>query len=147
MQQREQLRDIRHIDPQSFERDLIEKLAEINVQHDVNTIYNYYTDAVNYITNKHAPVTTWIRRKRERQPWFTDDIHHARQLRKANERHWRATGLEVHWQIYVQHINMMIINMMLTETKRKLYCDNLTIGDPNTCFIILNSFKTISKKY
>ena len=61
MQQREQLRDMRHIDQQSFERDLAEKLAEINLQHDVNTIYNSYTDAVNYIMNKHAPVKTRIR--------------------------------------------------------------------------------------
>ena len=43
MQQREQLRDIRHIDQQTFERNLVEKLAEINLQHDVNTIYNSYT--------------------------------------------------------------------------------------------------------
>ena len=100
MQQREQLRDIRHIEQQSFERDLVEKLAEINLQHDVNTIYNSYTDAVNYIMNKHATVKTRVRRNRERQPWFTDDILHARQLRKANERRWRATGLEVQQIMY-----------------------------------------------
>ena len=56
MQQMEQLRGIRHIDQQSFGRDLVEKIAEINLQHDVNTIYNTYTDAVNYIMNKHASV-------------------------------------------------------------------------------------------
>ena len=78
IQQREQLRDIRHIDQQSFEKDLVEKLAEIDLQHDVNTIYNSYTDAVNYVMKKHALVKTRIRRNRVRQLWFTDDIHHAR---------------------------------------------------------------------
>ena len=92
---------MRHSNQQSFERDLVEKLAKIDLQHDVSTIHNFYKDAVNYIMNKHAPVKTRIRRSRERQPWFTDDIHHGRQLRKANERHWRATGLEVHRQIYM----------------------------------------------
>ena len=38
MQQREQLRDMRHIDQQSFEIDLVEKLAKIDLQHDVSTI-------------------------------------------------------------------------------------------------------------
>ena len=144
MQQREQLRDIRHIDQQSFERDLVEKLAEINLQHDVNTIYRYnsYTDAVNYIMNRHAPVKTQVRRNRERQPWLTDDIHHARQLREANERRWRATGLDVHRQIYVQHRSK--VNMMITEAKRKFHCDKLTTGDPKTCFIILNSLLKLS---
>ena len=104
MQQREQLIAISgHIYQQVLERDLVEKLAEIKLQHDVNTNHNSYTDAINYIMNKHAPVKTRVRRNRERQSWFTDDIHHARQLRKANERRWRATGLEVHRQIYVQH--------------------------------------------
>ena len=65
-------------------------------------------------------------------------------MRKANEKRCKATGLEVHRQIYLQHRSQ--VNMMIKEAKIKLYCNKLTTGDPKTCFTILNSLLKLSAK-
>ena len=43
----------------------------------------------------HAPLTVRMKACRRKEPWYNENIHEARALRRANEKRWRTTKLEV----------------------------------------------------
>ena len=86
-----------------LETDLSSRLASIDTTLDVNTMVGQYEHAVLSTIDLHAPVTVRMKACRRKEPWYNDDIHQARTLRRANEKRWRTTKLEVHRQIFVEH--------------------------------------------
>ena len=90
------LRDIRGINHDRFEADLLEHLASVDINMDVSAVVDQYEYAVISTVDVHAPVTTRMKTSRRNEPWYNDDIHNARGLRRSNEKRWRKTKLEIH---------------------------------------------------
>ena len=93
------LRDIRGINHDRFEADLLEHLASVDINMDVSAVVDQYEYALISTVDVHAPVTTRMKTSRRKEPWYNDDIHNARALRRSNEKRWRKTKLEIHRQI------------------------------------------------
>ena len=132
-----QLRDFRGLDLVRLETDLSSRLASIDTTLDVNTMVGQYEHAVLSTIDLHAPVTVIMKACRRKEPWYNDDIHQARALRRANENRWRTTKLEVHRQIFVEH--RTAVNNMIKRAKRAHYESVLSSLDQRTCFRVVNT--------
>ena len=67
---------------------------------------------------------------RRKEPWYNDNIHEARALRRATEKRWRSTKLVVHRQIFVEH--RTAVNNMIKRAKRAYYESVLSSLDQRT---------------
>ena len=132
-----QLRDFRGIDFARLETDLSSRLAFVDTTLDVNTMVGQYEHAVLSTIDLHAPLTVRMKACRRKEPWYNDDIHGARALRRANEKRWRTTKLEVHRQIFVEH--RTAVNNMIKRAKRAHYESVLSSLDQRTCFRVVNT--------
>ena len=132
-----QLRDFRGLDLVRLETDLSSRLALIDTTLDVNTMVDQYEHAVLSTIDLHALVTVKMKACRRKEPWYNDDIHQARALRRANEKRWRTTKLEVHRQIFVEH--RTTVNNMIKRAKRAHYESVLSSLNQRTCFRVVNT--------
>ena len=131
------LRDIRGINHDRFEADLLEHLGSVDINMDVSAVVDQYEHAVISTVDVHAPVTTRMKTSRRKEPWYNDDIHNARALRRSNEMRLRKTKLQIHRHIYVQH--RTAVNAMITRAKRDHYESVLSSLDQRTCFRVVNT--------
>ena len=99
---------------------------------DVRAVVDQYEHAVISTVDVHAPVTSRIKMWRRKDPWYNDDIHNTRALRRSNEKRWRKTKLEFHRQICVQH--RTVVNAINTRVKRAHYESVFSSLDQWTCF-------------
>ena len=130
--QMRQVRNFKRMDHTSFEADLISELADVDTEQGVEIVLHQYEKAMKSSIDKHAPMRTRTTQSRKREPWYNDDIHNARQLRRINETRWRETKLEIHRQIFVQHRSE--VNTMISRAKQQYYEHKLAATDQKTCF-------------
>jgi len=71
----------------------------------VNTMVGQYEHAVLSTIDLHAPVTVRMKACQCKKSWYNGDNHGARALRRANEKRWRTTELEVHRHIFCSTSN------------------------------------------
>ncbi|XP_006823245.1 uncharacterized protein LOC100368499 [Saccoglossus kowalevskii] len=86
---------------------------------DLNSAVTTYNSAVPCLLNKHAPIKKRIITIRPDTKWYTAELNQAKNHRRATERKWRETRLEIHHQIYkdtCRHVNKLI-----RETKCSYY--------------------------
>ena len=114
-----QLRGFRGIDFVRLETVVSSRLAYKGTTLDVNTMVGQYEHAVLSTIDLHVPLTVRIKACRRKEPWYSDDIHGARALRRANEKKWRSTKFEVHRQIFVEH--RTAVNNMIKRVNRAHY--------------------------
>ena len=143
MRQVEHVRNYRDLDLVSFETDLRDKLTIVETESDVSTSMENYEETVKSVVDTHAPLTTRERKIRHREPWYNDDIHLARQVRRKNEMKWRRTKLEIHRQIYVHQRTE--VNKMIVKAKQAYYETELSTGDQKACFQVINKMVGTSK--
>ena len=70
-----------------------------------------YNTVLCNLLDKHAPIKKWTITVRPNTKWYTAEIHQAKKQRRAAERKWRQTRLEIHLQIYSdksKHVNKLI---------------------------------------
>ena len=134
--QMRQVRNFKRMDHASFEADLISELADVDTEQGVEIVLHQYEKALKSSIDKHAPMRTRTTQSRKREPWYNDDIHNARQLRRINETRWRETKLEIHLQIFVQHRSE--VNTMISRAKQQYYEHKLAATDQKTCFKVVS---------
>ena len=100
-------RDYRHVDLDIFKTDLHVALTshDDNNSDSVDNLLQQYQHSVSVTLDIHAPVVSRTRRSKKSQPWFNDETLSLRRKRRALERKWRLTGLEIDKQIYLSQIN------------------------------------------
>ena len=74
-------RKLRNIDLESFESDLSSQF-ESRCCTAADQLVDLYQHTITRVLDKHAPVKTVERTCRPRQPWYNDQIHEARHLRR-----------------------------------------------------------------
>ena len=131
-----QLRDFRGLDFVRLETDLSSHLASVDTTLDVNTMVGQYEHAVLPTIDLHAPLTVRMKVCRRKEPWYTHEDR-ALKLRRANEKRWRSTKLEVHRQIFVEH--RTAVNNMIKRAKRAHYESVLSSLDQRTCFRVVTT--------
>ena len=86
--QMRQMRNFKRMDHASFEADLISELANVDIEQGAEIVLHQYEKAMKSSMDKRAPMRTRTTQSRKREPWYNDDIHNARQLRRMHETRW-----------------------------------------------------------
>ena len=124
------VRNFKRMDHASFEADFISELANVVTELGAEIVLRQYEKAMKSSIDKHAPIRRRTTQSRKREPWYNDDIHNARQLRRINETRWRETRLDIYRQIFVQHRSEE--NTMISRAKQQYYEKKLAVTDQNT---------------
>ena len=112
-------RKLRAIDVTRFREDIL-SLPELNPSdRSLDGLVHAYTEGLRVLVDKHAPLKTKTIHLRPNCPWYTDELHEAKHLKRKLERKWRETGLVVHRLIYRQQCSAM--NKLLRQARTSYY--------------------------
>ncbi len=136
-------RKLRDIDLKSFESDLSSQF-ESHCCTTADQLVDLYQCTITRALDKYAPVRSVERTCRPRQPWYNDQIHEARRLRRKYERAWRKSKSDAHRELYVNQRNL--VNNLLDEAKQRYYKDQLEGADTKTVFKTVNTLLNRTNK-
>jgi hypothetical protein len=74
-----------------------------------------YNDGLKQILDVHAPQKSFSITCRPQAPWFTEALHILKKEKRAAERSWRKSGLEVHKQIYRQACSRLTRKLWISQ--------------------------------
>ncbi len=131
-------RKIKNIDTNAFMKDVNEKIKEIHMDQDLDTLVESYNNVLSDVLDKHAPLETKEITEREDTPWTTEEIRPLKTKRRSLERRSRRTGLLVHKQevrSFNREFNEFLENRR-AESYAKMIEDNSE--DPKALFKVMN---------
>ena len=117
-------RKLRSIDLPSFREDIVQGLTVNDHSESVSDLLNRYNVHLTSVLDKHAPKKEKSVVVRPLQPWFTDELHQAKNERRKAERLWRRTGLTVHKEIY--RAEKCKYNSLLLDSKATYFNERIT---------------------
>ncbi|XP_052791884.1 uncharacterized protein LOC128226025 [Mya arenaria] len=91
---------------------------------DIDTAVEEYSNILNAIIDKHAPLKTKTIVLRPSCPWYTESLHDAKHQKRKLERKWRDSKLAVDHQIYRQHCSE--VNKLLKQSRIDYYTSQIT---------------------
>jgi hypothetical protein len=93
-------------------------LDRIKSTSDVSEAVKIYNSVLEEMVNKHAPLCSKVRRRRQ-APWYNDSIRQAKRNRRQLERRWRKSKLFCHWEDYRVACNE--VNYKLKQAHQEYY--------------------------
>ena len=114
---------------------------------DLAELYNYELQHVldkhapEDVLDKHAPEVHRSITLRPHAPWFTDELWDAKREKRRCKRAYRASGLEVHKQIYREQCRRYIA--MLDQCKSKYYQFKIEIADQRKLFHMIDGMFSV----
>ena len=74
---------------------------------DVSALADKYPSTLLSLLDKHAPLRRRSITLRPAAPWYSEKINKEKVERRKLERQWRATGLAVHRELYVNQCTLV----------------------------------------
>ena len=102
----------------------------------MNSLLLNYNAIVSNCVEKFAPKRQCAQSNRKRNPWFNEEILHARRLRRQAERKWlKSYSDEDHdaFRASNRHVSDLIV-----RAKQKYFEDKLSKADTKTVFEVVN---------
>ncbi len=112
-------RHFKRMDIAQVSHDLTGALESLSPASDAASTVAYYNDMLSSLLNKHVPMKKQTVTIRPNTAWYSDDLRLAKKERKALERRWRKSKLEVDRQIYCAKRQQ--VNAMLRAAKHAYY--------------------------
>lgn len=139
-------RNFKNIDLDAFKNDFWSTMncEDCISEDDVNSVIINFENALSVTVDKHAPVIKKTRSSRIHQPWYSNEIHEARRVRRRYEKQWRKTGLEVHHQLYLEQLEL--VNTMIENAKKVYLQGKLKDADSKSMFRTVNSLLNNNNK-
>ena len=116
-------RKLRSIDINSFKQDIAKSDILHTSDTSVDRLVEAYSKGLCSLIDIHAPIKTKSIVIRPSCPWFTDELHDAKHLRRKHERKWRATKLSIDHQIYRNQC--AVVNRLLIKARLDYYSDKV----------------------
>ena len=88
---------------------------------DLDSLACNYNTTLSSVIESHAPLKTKTIVSRPTVPWYNDDIHKAKLLRRKAERKWKKTKRETDFQLFKKRRNH--VTHLLNDAKRKFFKD------------------------
>ncbi|PFX28819.1 RNA-directed DNA polymerase from mobile element jockey [Stylophora pistillata] len=88
---------------------------------DLDSLTCNYNTTLSGIIESHAPLKMKTIVSRPTVPWYNEDIHKAKLLRRKAERKWKKTKWEADFQLFKKRRNHL--THLLNEAKRKFFTD------------------------
>ena len=116
-------RKLRSIDVEHFKQDIIASTTLHPANGSVDELASAYSDGLSSLVDMHAPLRTKTIVLRPSCPWYSDDLHEAKHLRRKLERKWRCSKLTIDHQIYREQC--AIVNRLLKRTRVTYYSEKV----------------------
>ncbi len=117
-------RKLREINIEKFKQDITESEIQFENIHDPETLVQTYDTKLSALVDKHAPLRTKSITLRLTCPWYTDELHEAKHIKRNLERKWLKSRLTIDHEIYRNHCAKM--NKMLKKARVDFYSDKVT---------------------
>ena len=136
-------RKLRNIDMDSLRTDLKCLLIyNLNLDDPDEIVYHYNAD-LSDLLDKHAPERTHAVTLRPHSPWFNDSLRKLKTEKRRLERQWMKSGLEIHEQIFTNHVTEYYA--VVKATKTRYYKNKIVDADQNRLFKVIDSFFLVEK--
>ena len=127
-----------------FQRNYLKRLPiyNLNLDDPDEIVYHYNAD-LSDLLDKHAPERTHAVTLRSLSPWFNDSLKKLKTEKRRLERQWMKSGLEIHKQIFINHMTGYYAVVKATKTR---YLKNKIVdADQNRLFEAIDSFFHVEK--
>ena len=88
---------------------------------DIHELAKCYSETLESVINRHAPLRTKTIVARSHVPWFNNEVKSVKRERRRAERKWRRTRQLCDFQIYKSKKNYMIF--VMNRSRKKYYTD------------------------
>ena len=116
-------RKLRAIDIEAFKQDIMISPILCSTSGTVEDLVKAYSEGLSLLVDKHAPIQTKTITQRPNCPWYSDELHEAKHLRRKLERRWHKSRLTVDHQIYRDQC--IVMNRLLKKTRQTYYSDKI----------------------
>ena len=116
-------RKLRAIYVDTFKRDITDSTIMHPFNGSVNELANAYNNGLYSLVDKHAPLCTNIIVLRPSCPWYSNQLHEAKNLRQKLERKWRCSKLAIDHKLYREQC--VITNKLLQQTRISYYSEKI----------------------
>ena len=130
-------RNFKEMDIEGFKEALIDKVNNLSLTGDVDSILAAYNTAVAACVDEFAPQKSCLRSTRVRNPWFNEEILVARRVRRRTERKWIKSSSETDhtaFKLANRHVNDLIV-----KAKQKYFMELLCKANVKTVFQTVNN--------
>ena len=132
-----QYRKLKCIDLNQMSIDINDELKGV-CHSDVASAVDHYNNTLSQVLDTHAPLKSKSVVIHPEAPFYNDELDKAKKVKRASERKWRKTKLEVHRQIYIEKRNFA--NNLLASTKETYYLKKISdASDQKSLFQIVNT--------
>ena len=106
---------------------------------DVDEIVDTYSHVLTSLIDKHAPMRTKLITLRPSCPWYNQELHDAKHLRRKLERRWRKSRLTIDHEIY--RTQCSLVNKLLRHARINYYSEKLEAcgRDQKSLFKVTNT--------
>ena len=111
---------------------------------DADDLVNQFNLQLTSLLDSHAPARTRVVTVRPHAPWFNNTLRDEKKKKRACERKWRSTGLEIHKQIFLNYCSRY--QDLLKNTKEHYYRSRIRECDDSKLFSEVNKIIKPSTK-
>jgi hypothetical protein len=138
-------RDFSKFDTNTFCVDLEQCLSNMSdTVPSADYVVDQFATVCTTVLDNHAPLVTRSVSLRSRLPWFTEEIKHARQVRRRLERKWRKSKAVHDRDRYLDQLHL--VNDMITHAKTEFFKAKVADADSKDLFRTVNSLLNRSNK-
>ena len=138
-------RDFRKLDQRKFCDLLEDRFREIPKDcDDPDKLCDMFESITSSILDELCPTTTKERIVKARLPWYNDNIHQERRVRRQLERKWRKTRDEDDYSALL--VQKDRVNKLIVEAKQGFFTDKFLSSNTKEMFKTLNGLLNTSAK-
>ena len=116
----------------------------VSVSGDLDDLICQYNTVLSELLEKHAPLKKHMVTLRPAALWYTDAIRTEKRKRRKLERRWRASGLTVHREVYVNQCKL--VNKCIFDAKMGYYSALIEENDSDPKKLFSNFDKVLHRK-
>ena len=134
LRQEVSFRRLRKLDVEEFKADIADTDLLLNIS--PPSLAQDYDSTLRRLLDKHAPSIVKVVTVRPQAPWFTEELHDRKVIKRKAERRFKKSGLEVHRQIFKDESKSYAAS--LDDAKTKYYRDKISESDCRGLFKLVN---------
>ncbi|KAJ8038652.1 hypothetical protein HOLleu_16137 [Holothuria leucospilota] len=116
-------RKLKAINVANFKKDLRSCPLLNPSDRSLDSLVYAYTEGLRSLIDAHAPLQAKRIQLRPNCPWYTEELHHAKHVKRKLEGKWRRTALNVHHQVIRQQCSK--VNKLIRQAKIAYYSQKI----------------------
>lgn len=137
-------RNYRLINQENFSNELDAVVQNMSRFDEVNEQVEFFNKAICDVLDRHCPVSVRMRRDRPCGPWYDDNIHLLKRIKRKSERKWRKTNQSADRDIFL--CQKEELNAAIVKSKSSYFTNVLLEANCKTMYSTIHSLLGTPKK-